>query len=153
MAATMCFIPYLATKTAPVLVPHDQHPPGTALHPVRPDQQAILDKFTLSHAAEIKLAIGCGCWLRHVDCEDPEYHVELLLTQPDYDPSNEQDNHDSLADYLQTHFRQDGFVEFFGYFNGDASQPVRAQKEIPVAAIRHPQFHFHGGTLYRLAFE
>ena len=26
-------------------------------------------------------------------------------------------------------------------------------KEIPVTAIRHPHFHFHGGTLYRLVFE
>ena len=149
----MCFIPYLATRTVPVLVPHDQHPPGTALHPVRPTEQGILDKFTLPHVAEIKLASGCGCWLRHVDMDEPDGFVEYRVSQPDYDPSNEQENHDSLVDYLEAHFRQDGFVEFFGYFHRDASQPARARKELPVEAIRHPHFHFHGGTLYRFVFE
>ncbi len=79
--------------------------------------------------------------------------VELLASDPEYKPADKQDNHDSLADYLTEHFRQDGFVEFFGFFSGDASQPARAQQEIPVDAIRHPHFHFHGGTVYRLMFQ
>ena len=61
MAATMCFIPYLATKTAPVLVPHDQHPPGTALRQVRPDQQAI--QFDPVDAHYLHAAVyGLGGW-------------------------------------------------------------------------------------------
>jgi hypothetical protein len=78
--------------------------------------------------------------------------VEVMVGDPDYKPADKQDNHDALADYLVEHFRQDGFVEFFGFFSGDAAQPVRAHKKMPVSAIRHPHFHFHGGTLYRLTF-
>jgi hypothetical protein len=79
-----------------------------------------------------------------------EYMVKLMVSASDYNPADKQENHDSLADYLTEHFRQDGFVEFFGFFSGGAAQPARAHKQISARAIRHPQFHFHAGTLYRL---
>ena len=151
----MCFIPFLATKTAPPLVPEFPSPLGTALHPVNPQYAAITDKFSLPHCAQLKIVRGCGCCLRHVDYPDPKemaYIVETSVADPDYRPADKQDNHDALADYLTEHFRQDGFVEFFAFFDGDASQPARARQEIPAAAIRHPHFHFHGGTVYRLTF-
>ncbi len=149
----MCFMPFLATKSVPTTVPLLEHPPGTALHPLQEQYAAVRDKFSLLHVTELKLAQGCGCWLRNVDCDEPDELVELILSRPDYDPAEKQANHDSLADYLEGHFREDGFVEFFGYFEGDATQPPRAHKELQVAAIRHPQFHFHGGTLYRFTFQ
>ena len=152
----MCFMPFVATRTAPALVPEFPSPPGTALHPLHPQYDgAITDKFTLPHCAQLKLLRGCGCCLRHVDYPDPQEManvVEMRVADPDYRPADSQDNHDAMADYLTEHFRQDGFVEFFGYFNGDASQPARARQEIPIDAIRHPHFHFHGGTVYRLTF-
>jgi len=151
----MCFIPFVATKTAPKLVPEFPSPPGTALHPLHPQYAAVTDKFTLPHCAQLKIVRGCGCCLRYVDYPDPQemaHTVELMVSVPDYRPADKQDNHDALAGYLTEHFRQDGFAEFFGYFNGDASQPARARQEIPIEAIRHPHFHFHAGTVYRLVF-
>ena len=152
----MCFIPFVATKTAPKLVPRFPSSPGTALNPLQTQYAAVADKFTLPHCAELQILHGCGCWLRYVDYptpEDMEYHAERMVMEPDYDPLEMQDNHDALADYLTEHFQHDGFVEFFGFFDGDATQPARAHQQIPVAAIRHPQFHFHGGTVYRLMFD
>ena len=99
----MCFIPFVATKTAPTLVPEFPSPSGTALHPLHPQYAAVSDKFTLPHCARLKIARGCGCWLRHVDCPDPEemaYMVELTVAHPDYKPADKQDNHDALADSL-----------------------------------------------------
>lgn len=151
----MCFMPFLATKSAPVTVPWNVFPPGTALHDLRPELAAVRDKFSLPHVTGIKLVTGCGCCLRHVDLPDPaemEWYVGWKSTQPDFDPSREQGNHEALADYLEANFRQDGFVEFFGYFDSDASQPARARKEVPVSAIRQPNFIFCGGTLYRFTF-
>lgn len=152
----MCFIPFVASKSTPSLVPEYPSPPGTQLHALHPQYTAIVDKFTLPHCAELQIEQGCGCWLRHVDYPDPEemeYMVELIVSGPDYNPADKQSNHDALADYLTEHFRQDGFVEFFGFFSGDAAQPVRAHKQLPIDAIRDPRFHFHGGTLYRLTFS
>jgi hypothetical protein len=152
----VCFIPHVATKTAPVLFQRMEHPPGTALHCLQDQYAAVKDKFTLPHVAELQLANGCGCWLRHVDYPDlaeMEWYAEWKPTQPDFDPSNQQGNHEALADFLEANFRQDGFVEFFGYFDGDASQPARARKEVPVSAIRQPNFFFFGGTLYRFTFD
>ena len=152
----MCFIPFLATGTAPKLVPEFPHQPGTALHPLRPQYAAVADGFTLPHCAELQIPHGCGCWLRRVDfptSEEMEYMAELKVSEPDYNPGDKQDNHDSLADYLVEHFRQDGFVEFFGFFEGNETKPVRGHKEIPVSAIRHPHFHFHTATAYRLVFD
>ena len=148
--ARMCFITHMATQTPPVLFERMANPPGTALKFLQDQYAAVRDKFSLPHVAELKLAEGCGCWLRYVDCDDPEYHVDLMVRMPKYDASEKQSNHDSLADFLEANFRQDDFVEFFGYFNGYAAQPARAQREIIAADIRHPHFHFHGGTLYRI---
>jgi hypothetical protein len=152
----MCFIPFLATKTAPSLVPEFPHQPGTALHPLRPQYAAVAGRFTLSHCAELQIAHGCGCWLRRVDfptAEEMEYMAGFTVSEPRYNPADKQDNHDALADYLIEHFWQDGLVEFFGFFEGNESQPVRGHKEIPLAAIRHPHFHFHTATVYRLVFD
>jgi hypothetical protein len=152
----MCFIPFVATRTPPTLVPEFPPTPGTALHPLHPQYAAVADKFTLPHCAALKIAHGCGCWLRYMDYPDPkemEYMVQLKVSDPGYNPADKQVNHDALADYLTEHFRQDEFVEFFGFFSGDAGQPARARQQIPVSAIRHPHFHFHGGTIYRLVFE
>jgi hypothetical protein len=152
----MCFIPFLATKSVPVTVPRTESHPGTTLNPLQDQYAAVRDKFSLPHVTEINLVIGCGCWLRHVDdstSADMDDHVEWNISQPTYNPATEQPNHEGLADFLEANFRQDGFVEFFAYFNGDASQPARARKELPVSAIRHPYFHFHGGTLYRFTFD
>ena len=152
----MCFIPFLATRTPPKFVTGFPQQPGTALHPLSPQYAAVAEKFTLPHCAELQIAKGCGCWLRRVDfptSEEMEYMAQFMVTEPGYDPSQKQDNHDSLADYLVEHFRQDGFVEFFGFFEGNHAKPARGQKEIPLSAIRHPHFHFHTATLYRLVFE
>ena len=149
----MCFIPHLATKTAPVLFQRLENPPGTALHHLQDQYSPVRDKFTLPHVAELKLREGCGCWLRYIDTEDADQQVSFLVSQPNYDTATSQPNHDSLADFLEANFRQDGFVEFFGYFYGDPGQPARAQQQLPVSAIRHPHFHFHGGTLYRFTFQ
>jgi hypothetical protein len=151
----MCFMPFIATKTAPPSIPGKLPPAGTALLPLSPQYAAVRDKFTLPHVSEIKLITGCGCWLRHVDQPDPEgmeWTVKEMTAEPNYNPADTQPNHEGLADYLEAHFRPDGFVEFFGYFAGDASQPARDRKELPVSAIRDPKFHFHGGTLYRFTF-
>jgi hypothetical protein len=148
----MCFMIYLGTKTPPRPLPIGTYPPGTALVPLRPGEEPIRDKFSLQHVSSIKLAQGCGCWLRYVDSDDVEHPPDFNLLPPK-EGDLEQPNHDSLADYLQAHFHQDGFVEFFGYFYGDAAQPARAYRETPVAAIHRPDFQFHGGTLHRLSFS
>ncbi len=143
---------YLGTRTAPPPLPSGQYPPGTALLPLRAEEAPVRDKFSLPHVSSIKLNEGCGCWLRYVDSDDSEHPPDFELLSPK-EGNLEQPNHDSLADYLQTHFRQDGFVEFFGYFYGNAAQPARAHQEVPVDAIRSGQFQFHGRTLYRLTFD
>jgi hypothetical protein len=152
----MCFITHVATKTTPVLFQHMEHPPGTTLHYLQDQYAAVKDKFTLPHVAELQLAEGCGCCLRHVDyptTADMDYHVDMIVRMPNYNPADKQSNHNSLADFLEENFHQDGFVEFFGYFNGDPSQPARVHKLIPISDIRHPHFHFHGGTLYQLMLD
>jgi hypothetical protein len=151
----MCFMPFLATKTAPVLVPRFEKTDGTGLTALQAQNAAVRDKFTLPHVSEIKLITGCGCWLRYVDQPDPEemeWIVKEKTAEPNYNPAKEQPNHEGLADYLEAHFRPDGFVEFFGFFEGNDSQPARAHKELPVSVIRDPKFHFHAGTLYRFTF-
>ena len=118
-------MPFLATKTAPQLVPRDQFPPGIALHPLAPDESAVIDKFTLPHHASIKLVTGCGCWLRHVE-NRPEYAtVEDLVRDPKYSSALEQPNHDALVDFLRQHFMADGFVEFYGCNAGGYAEPAR----------------------------
>jgi hypothetical protein len=151
----MCFMPFLATKSKPALVPWNASPPGTAMTELHTVHAAVKGKFSLPHVSYIKLITGCGCWLRYVDQPDPEgmeWTVKETTANPNYNPANEQPNHEGLADFLEARFRQDGFVEFFGYFAGEADQPVRDRKELPVSAIRDPKFHFHGGTLYRFTF-
>lgn len=146
----MCFMPYLATTTAGVLVPHDQHPPGIALHPLRPGERAILEKFTLPHAAEVKLVLGCGCWLRHVDTSPHSATVEDIVRSPEYNPTDTQMNHDGLADYLEKHFASDGFVEFFGCYQEDIDKAAAQRLVLPLQAIRHRNFHFRLRAVYRL---
>lgn len=148
----MCFMPFLATQSAPTLVPHGECSPGIALHPLKPNWLGIRDKFSLPHVAEIKLVIGCGCWLRHVENKPGYARVEDILNNPDYSPANEQPNHDALADYLWLHFRQDGHVEFFGCNDGEGELPATERLELPVDAMRHPHFHFGMGTVYQFTF-
>jgi hypothetical protein len=74
----MCFMSFPATKTAPHLVPRNQSPPGIALHPLSPEESAVIHEFTLPHHASIKLVIGCGCWLRHVESR-PQYAGQTHL--------------------------------------------------------------------------
>ena len=134
----MCFIPFVATKTPPELVPKFPYLPGTRLHPLSPQYARVADRFTLPHCAELQIARGCGCWLRWVEfptAEEMDYMEGFNASQPGYNPTEKQDNHDSLADYLTQHFRQDGFVEFFGFFAGSEDAPLRGHKEITVKAI------------------
>ncbi len=147
----MCFMIFLATKTAPP-PPRREVPPGTALLPLRPVDEAIRDKFSLPYVSVIKLVTGCGCCVRYVDSNDWEHPPDFDRFPADEGGEVEQANHESLADYLQAHFRQDGFVEFYGYFYGDPARPARAYREIPVEAIRRRDFQFHGNTLHRLTF-
>jgi hypothetical protein len=148
----MCFMPFLATKTAIPLVPQYQNTPGIALQPVRPEARAILDKFTLPHPAEIKLVIGCGCWLRHVE-DRPQYAtVESLISDPKYDPAPTQPNHDGLVDFLRQHFTADGFVEFYGCNDGDYAEPAREHLRLSVKDIRDRYFHFRVGSHYSFLF-
>jgi len=149
----MCFMPFLATKTAIPLVPQYQHPPGIALHPVRPEARAVLDKFTLPHPAEIKLVIGCGCWLRRVENRPQYATVETLISDPKYDPTPEQPNHDALVEFLRQHFTADGFVEFYGCIDGDYAEPAREHLRLSVEDIRDRYFHFRVGSHYRLLFD
>lgn len=149
----MCFLPFVATKSPPTLVPAFPCTPGTALNPLRSQYASVASRFTLPHVAELQIAQGCGCWLRRVDfptTEEMDYIAEFNATQPGYNPEQKQSNHDSLVEYLTRHFRQDEFVEFFGFFEGNQDKPTRGQKQIPLSAIRHPRFHFHTSTLYRL---
>ena len=151
--SSMCFIPFLAARSAPKLVPHNEHPPGIALHPLEPDLPVIRDKFSLPHVADIKLVIGCGCWLRHVGNKPHCARVEDIVGDPKYDPSNEQPKHDALADFLQLNFQQDGQVEFFGCNDGEYDLPATERLELPVDAMRHRHFHFRVGTVYRFTFQ
>ena len=149
----MCFVPFLATKGAPQLVPHGEHPPGIALRPLEPDLPGIRDKFSLPHVAEIKLVVGCGCWLRHIENKPQCARVEDIVGDPKYDPSDTLPNHDALADFLQMNFQRDGQVEFFGCNDGDYDLPAMERLELPVDAMRDRHFHFRIGTVYRFTFQ
>lgn len=149
----MCFMPFIGTKSTPALVPRFPCQPGTALNPLHPEYEFVRGTFTLPHGAELQLMKGCGCCLRYVDqptSEDMDWVAKLNVSDPKYDPSNDLGNHDALADYLQKHFSQDEFVEFLGLWDVDKERPLRGEREIPLNAIRHPHFHFHTATLYRL---
>ncbi len=145
-------MPFLATKTAPLLVPRHPSPPGIALHPLAPTESAVADKFTLPHHASIKLVIGCGCWLRHVENQPQYATVEDLVQDPEYNPALEQPNHDALVNFLGQHFTSDGSVEFYGCNDGNYAAPAREHLRLPVEAIRHRDFHFRVGSHYCFLF-
>ena len=141
-------MPFLATKTAPQLVPRNQFTPGIALHPLSPEESVVIKEFTLPHHAAIKLVIGCGCWLRHVENRPQYATVEDIVQDPKYDPAPTQPNHDALVDFLRQHFTADGFVEFYGCIAGDYAEPAQEHLRLPVEAIRHRDFHFRVGAHY-----
>jgi hypothetical protein len=148
----MCFMPFLATKTAPPLAAPDRFPSGIALQSLSPNEAAVINKFTLPYHAGIKLVIGCGCWLRHVENRPQYATVEDLVRSPDYNPALEQPNHDALVDFLRQHFTTDGFVEFYGCNDGDYAEPAREHLRLPVETIRHRNFHFRVGSRYSFLF-
>jgi len=145
-------MPFLATKTAPQLVPRDQFPPYVALQPLGPDQLIIASKFSLPHHAYIHLASGCGCYLRHLVMWPyiPTTDGFKPDTDSDHDLASTQPNHDALAAYLRQHFLPDGSVQFFGCWADSFAAPVYESVRLPLDAIRHPDFHFHAGARYRL---
>ena len=150
----MCFMPSLATTTAPTLTPFGPDVPGIILFAPRHYKPSELaEKFTLPHHAEIGLVKGCGCWLRHVETSPSSATQEDLVQSPDYDPAPTQENHDALANFLEKHFQQDGFVEFYGCNAHETADPPKERLELPVEAICHPHFHFRVGTVYRLTFD
>lgn len=149
----MCFMPALATATGPTLTPFPAPGGAITLFALRHYKPANLaGKFTLPHHAEIGLVIGCGCWLRHLDISPSSARQEDIVQDPKYNPSTEQPNHDALVDYLQAHFRQDGFVEFYGCNAHEVAEPEKERLELAVEAVRHPHFHFRVGTVYRFTF-
>ena len=146
-------MPFLATKTAPQLMPRNQFPPGIALHPLSPEESVVIKEFTLPHHAAITLVIGCGCWLRHVENLPQHVTAETLVWDPKYDPTPTQPNHDALVDFLRQHFTADGFVEFYGCNDGDYAAPAREHLRLPVEDIRDRDFHFRVGSHYLFLFD
>jgi len=57
----MCFMPFLATKTALVRFDSMANPPGTALYCLEDHYAVVSDRFTLPHIAGWKLLEGCHC--------------------------------------------------------------------------------------------
>ena len=140
----MCFVLYLAARVAPPITSYGgRGGQGTVSTDVlKEHDSAVRRHFTLPHVVYVGSDQGCGCGFRNTSFQGfwPD-DVNVPFTPPDPNPN--QPNHESLAGLLREHFGREDFIEFYGCWAGDTALTEIDRRELTLADIRNPAFHFH----------
>jgi hypothetical protein len=139
----MCFVLYVGARVAPPIVAASGGMVKGRLHTraLRECDAPVRAHFTLPHVVYVGSDQGCGCGFRHVSFQQgcwPEEEwcdeAKAKATQP---------NHESLVAFLREHFGGEAFVELYGCWSGDEGRPEIERREVELAKLRSPGFHFH----------
>jgi hypothetical protein len=145
----MCFILHMASKSPAPLVPWNEAAKGVWTETAKESDLAELrPKLTLNHITHVGSSNHCGCNLRHAEFQQGGWFDEVIVTEPDYDPSPEAADHAALVALLEKEFPNDDVVEFYGAWGGLWNTRIEGRLTISAKQIIDRVFHFRDQVLY-----
>ncbi len=139
----MCFVLYLGTRQAPPITGHARVPGRVCTEALPEPDHPVRRHFSLPVVTYVGSDQGCGCGFRHGFRPSGAWSEEYAEWDPDYDPATDRPNHDGLVEFLRHHCAREPFVELYGCWNGDFAEPEEDRRELKLAELAEPMFHFH----------
>ena len=140
----MCFALFLGARVPPPIIPSSRKYGDGNVHTeaLREYNSPVRVHFTLPHVVYVGSDRGCGCGFRNTDFQG-DWPDEYIVSLPDYNPGEKQANHDALAALLRQYFGGEPCVELYGCWEGDFALLEKDRREVTLAEIASPGFHFH----------
>lgn len=144
----MCFMLYAGTSTPIPRKPWNQEIPEISVQDLKGDEARICVHFTKPAVQNIGSTSCCGCDFPSAMYQNGGW-PEIEYSEPDEEQQkSEQFNIDGLANLLKS--VKDEWVELYGVWAGNYSDPPAIHEEIDVTEIVIPRFRFKERGFYRV---
>jgi hypothetical protein len=140
----MCFMLCLGARVAPPSAAYGGKGGNGTVHieVLSEHDSALRAHFTLPHVVYVASEQGCGCGFRHTSFQG-FWPDESIVSDLAYTTQWTQANHEGLVLLLREHFWREAFIELYGYWAEDDALTEIDRREVNLADLSKPGFHFH----------